>query len=67
MKVDINDVKGILKETYLEIANNYSVSNLCSDSDKVSCIASAFRQKALEKLEALNEQRKEAAWSSYQS
>lgn len=49
--VDINDIKAILKETYLEIANNYSVDDLSSDSDKVSCVASAFRQKALEKLE----------------
>ena len=53
MKVDINDIERILKETYLEIANNYSVNDLNSDNDKVSCIASAFRQKALEKLEKL--------------
>lgn len=50
MKVEIDDVKKILKETYLEIANNYSVSDLHCDSDKVSCVASEFRWKALEKL-----------------
>ena len=53
MKVYINDIERILKETYLEIANNYSVDNLNSDNDKVSCVASAFRQKTLEKLEKL--------------
>ena len=53
MKVDTSDIERILKETYLEIANNYSVNDLNSDDDKVSCVASAFRQKALEKLENL--------------
>ena len=55
MQIDVNEVRRILKETYLEIANNYSVNGLCSDNDKVSCVASAFRQKALSKLETLTE------------
>ena len=53
--IDVNEVKKILKETYLEIANNYSVNDLHSDDDKVSCVASAFRQKTLSKLENLTE------------
>ena len=44
------DPEEIIKETYLEIANEYDVSDLHSDSDKVACVASRFRQIVLEKL-----------------
>lgn len=40
----------VRKEAYLEIANGYSVSDLQSDSDKVACVASKFRQTVLDKL-----------------
>ena len=49
--VDTATLKKVLKDTYLEIANNYSVSDLHSDGDKVSCVASKFRQTVLDKLE----------------
>lgn len=39
------NLKAVLKETYLEIANGYNVSNLHHDGDKVACVASKFRQK----------------------
>ena len=50
--IDEERLKAILKETYLEIANEYDVSDLHSDSDKVACVASRFRQVVLEKLDS---------------
>ncbi len=50
MKIELIEIERVLKETYLEIANNYSVADLHTDNDKVACIASAFRDKALQKL-----------------
>lgn len=52
MQIEMNEIERILKETYLEISNNYSVSDLHSDNDKVACVSSAFRNKALEKFAA---------------
>ena len=37
----------------MDIANNYSVSDLHHDGDKVACIASAFRDKAQKRIEAI--------------
>lgn len=33
------NLKAVLKETYLEIANGYDVSDLHHDGDKVACVA----------------------------
>lgn len=43
-------VDDILKEVYLDIANNYDVSDLSSKSDIVSCVASAFREEVYNKI-----------------
>lgn len=48
--IDEERLKEVLKETYLEIANKYDVSDLHHDSDKVACVASRFRQMVLDKL-----------------
>lgn len=48
--VPVAQLESVLKEAYLEIANGYSVSDLQSDSDKVACVASKFRQTVLDKL-----------------
>lgn len=48
--VPVVQLESVLKEAYLEIANGYSVSDLQSDSDKVACVASKFRQTVLDKL-----------------
>lgn len=48
-------LRTILKETYLEIANGYAVSDLHSDKDKVACVASKFRNEVLQKIDALNQ------------
>lgn len=55
--IEEEKLKAVLKETYLEIANEYDVSDLHYDSDKVSCVASRFRNLVLEKLE-ISESRK---------
>lgn len=36
------NLKAVLEETYLEIANGYDVSDLRHDRDKVACVASRF-------------------------
>ena len=48
--IDEEKLKAGIKETYLEIATEYDVSDLHFDSDKVACVASRFRQVMLEKL-----------------
>lgn len=51
--ISIAMLKTVLKETYLEVANEYDVSDLHHDSDKVACVASRFRSVALEKISEL--------------
>ena len=48
--IDEERLKEVLKETYLEIANEYDVSDLHHDSDKVACVASRFRSVASDKI-----------------
>ena len=43
-------VDDILKEVYLDISNNYDVSDLSHKSDIVACVASAFREKVHNKI-----------------
>ena len=49
----LEEVKDALKDTYLDIANNYDVSDLRYDSDKVACVAGKFRCEASERIEAI--------------
>lgn len=44
------EIKNALKETYLDVANNYDISDLHSDKDKVACVASNFRNNVEERL-----------------
>lgn len=48
--INIATLKTILKKTYLEVANEYDVSDLHHDSDKVACVASRFRSVVLDKI-----------------
>lgn len=45
------EIKSALKDTYLDIANNYDVSDLRCDSDKVACVAGKFRSEAGSRIE----------------
>lgn len=47
----LEEIKEALKETYLDIANNYDVSDLHHGRDIVACTASKFRHMAAEKIE----------------
>lgn len=47
----LEEIKDALKETYLHIANDYDVSDLHHDGDKVACTAGAFRNLAEGKIE----------------
>ena len=38
-------IDDILKQVYLDIANNYDASDLSSKSDIIACVASEFREK----------------------
>lgn len=47
----LEKIKSALKDTYLDIANNYDVSDLRYDSDKVACVAGKFRCEAGSRIE----------------
>lgn len=47
----LEEVKDALKDTYLDIANNYDVSDLRYDSDKVACVAGKFRSESGSRIE----------------
>ena len=47
----LEEIKDALKDTYLDIANNYDVSDLRYDSDKVACVAGKFRREAGSRIE----------------
>lgn len=49
----LEEIKGALKMTYVDIANNYNVSDLRHSEDIVACTAGAFRNMAVEKIEAI--------------
>ena len=53
MEKMLEEIKAVLKETHLEVANTCDVSDLHSDGDKVACVSSAFRNRAEEKIEAI--------------
>lgn len=46
----LEEIKDALKDTYLDIANNYDVSDLRYDSDKVARVAGKFRREASERI-----------------
>lgn len=49
----LEEIKEALKETYLDIANNYDASDLHHGGDIVACTASKFRHMAVEKIESI--------------
>jgi hypothetical protein len=46
----VEDVDKVLKEVYLDVANNYEATDLSSKSDIVACVASVFREKVYQKI-----------------
>ena len=49
----LEEIKDALKEIYLDIANNYDISDLSFDDSKVACVASKFRCTADDKVEKI--------------
>lgn len=49
----LQEISIALKETYIDIANNYSVKELHYDDDKVACVAGAFRDEAVRRIESI--------------
>ena len=49
----LEEIKSVLKDTYLDIANNYDVSDLKYDSDKVACVAGKFRCLFSERIDTI--------------
>ena len=47
----VENIDPILKSVYLDICNNYDVSDLHSNSDIKCCVASAFRDKVRKKIQ----------------
>lgn len=58
----LEEIKDVLKDIYLDIANNYDVSDLRYDSDKVACVASKFRCAAGSRVEAIIRKHMNAGW-----
>ena len=49
----LEEIKSALKEIYLDIANNYNISDLSFDDSKAACVASKFRCIANDKIEKI--------------
>ena len=49
----LEEIKDELKAIYLDIANNYNISDLQYDGDKVACVASKFRCGAGRRIEKI--------------
>lgn len=48
--ISMDRLETLLKETYLEVANDCDISDLHHDGDKVACVASRFRSVISSKL-----------------
>ena len=57
--IEEEKLKEVLKETYFEISNEYDVSDLHHDGDKVACVASRFRSMVLKKLNIISNDKEE--------
>ncbi len=56
------EIKDELKDIYLDIANNYNISDLQYDGDKVTCLASKFRCDAGKRIEKIIRKHMNDGW-----
>lgn len=49
----LEEIEGALKKMYLEVANNYDISDLHYDGDKVACVASRCRKVAIQLIKEI--------------
>ena len=62
----LEEIKDELKDIYLDIANNYNISDLQYDGDKVACVASKFRCDAGRRIEKIIRKHMNDGWISVQ-
>ena len=60
----LEEIKDELKDIYLDIANNYNISDLQYDGDKVACVASKFRCDAGRRIEKIIRNHMNDGWVS---
>lgn len=60
----LKEIKDELKDIYLDIANNYNISDLQYDGDKVACVASKFRCDAGRRIEKIIRNHMNDGWVS---
>ena len=60
----LEEIKDELKDIYLDIANNYNISDLQYDGDKVACVASKFRCDAGRRIEKIIRKHMNDGWNS---
>ena len=58
----LEEIKDELKDIYLDIANNYNISDLQYDGDKVTCLASKFRCDAGKRIENIIRKHMNDGW-----
>ena len=58
----LEEIKDELKDIYLDIANNYNISDLQYDGDKVACVASKFRCDAGRRIEKIIRKHTNDGW-----
>ena len=63
----LEEIKDELKDIYLDIANNYNISDLQYDGDKVACVASKFRCDAGRRIEKIIRKHMNDGWISVNS
>lgn len=56
------EIEAALKKMYLDVANNYDVSDLHTDSDKVACVASRCRSVAVELIREIFRKHMNDGW-----
>ena len=58
----LEEIKDELKDIYLDIANNYNISDLQYNGDKVACVASKFRCDAGRRIEDIIRKHMNDGW-----
>ena len=58
----LEEIKDELKDIYLDIANNYNISDLQYDGDKAACVASKFRCDAGRRIEKIIRKHMNDGW-----
>lgn len=58
----LEEIEEALKKMYLEVANNYDISDLHYDGDKVACVASRCRKVAIQLIREIFRKHMNDGW-----